>query len=183
MNLAWLIKFFWITMLLLPLATLAADSSDCSFLPPTGLLQAKAYRAYGFQPGSNNEATESADIAKDVHLDIQHSRCADFIVTKFNFRVTRISIVAGSANTSLGFAIRELANLKLIDTTRATSDLLAFLKIVHAKNASGRIFSACKDGSTAPPGECSWDSLGGYIFEVKPQKDSTTISATEYTSG
>ena len=166
--------------LLLPLAALAADNPECSFAAPTGLLKPQAYRAYAFTPAPGNQAVESADIAKDVRLEIRHSQCVDFLVTKYTFKVKSNLIAAGAQSASRDFAIKALTDLKLRDAAFAPTDLLSFLK---KTKASSGIISACKDGSNAPPGECSWDSLGGYIFEVKPQKESTTISLTEYISG
>ncbi len=178
-------RLCWMPLLLLPLTALAADGPDCSFAAPTGLLQARAYSAYAFQPSANNVAVELADISKDVKLEIRHSQCVDVVATKFTFKVKSSLPAIGTESLAVAFAMNEVSNLKLADSTRKPDGLLAFLQNQQKKGAAQPIrnFSACKDGATAPPGECSWDSLGGYIFEIKPQKEQTIISVTEYTSG
>jgi hypothetical protein len=139
--------FLSIALLFLPLAGLAEGNADCNFVVPTGLLQPEAYHAYTYRRAADNEAFESVDITKDIHLEIRHDQCVDFLVQKFTFTLN------ASLNTSpLDFAFTEISNLKLSNPERKPNDLLVFLKGLSDKGATKGNFSACKDGSSAPPG-------------------------------
>jgi hypothetical protein len=171
-------SFISVVLILMPLAAYAEDNADCSFSAPTGLLQPQAYNSYAYRPALDNEAFESAYITKDMHLEIHHSQCVDFVVQEFVFTLNAPLDVS-----PLDFAIKQIENIKLSESERRPTELLAFLKGRAKKSFVGKKISACRDGSSAPPGECPWDSLGGYTFEVKRDKKRITIVVTEYISG
>jgi hypothetical protein len=63
------------------------------------------------------------------------------------------------------------------------AEINEFLKHANKVLLRDGTHSVCKDGSTAWPGECSWESMGGYVLSVKPAGRSTRISVIEYASG
>lgn len=172
-----LFSVFAVALLSLPLPGFAADDTGCNFAAPAALLQAQAYRGYKFQRSAENTAIESGDISKDIHFQIQQDQCVDFVVRTYTFTLK------SSGNVRpLDLAISEISSLKFTDAHEKPTDLLTFLKTAYRKGSESR-FSACKDGSSAPSGECSWESMGGYSFEVDRERTKIVISVTEYTSG
>jgi hypothetical protein len=169
--------FISIALLSPPSLAFAEDNPDCSFAAPNALLQTQVYRSYTFRRTADNEIFESADLSKDVHFEIRQSQCVDFVVRKFTF-----TLKSNLGIRPLDFAIKAISNLKLSDAHERPTELLLFLKTGY-RNGNGNRFSACRDGSSAPPGECSWDSLGGYSFEVGRERKHVIISVNEYISG
>jgi hypothetical protein len=155
----------------------AHGNSECDFAEPHALLQKSAYRAYTFQRTPDNGASESTEISEGVHLEVQQSQCVDFLVRTFTLTVES-SITA----QPLDIAIKEISNIQFSDLSEKPTELLSFLKTRHGRDPRAN-FSACKDGSSAPLGECTWESGGGFSFEVSRKKKQVIISATEYTSG
>ncbi|MDB5769330.1 MAG: hypothetical protein JWQ61_4144 [Collimonas fungivorans] len=64
----------------------------------------------------------------------------------------------------------------------ARSGMNSFLLRANTIAPRGGTRSICKDNSAAEAGECSWESLGGFLFEVKHGQSETRVSVTEYTS-
>jgi hypothetical protein len=62
-------------------------------------------------------------------------------------------------------------------------DLNDFLSRAHSLRSRNDVLAACKDGSDARPGECSWESLGGFVFSVRRTGRGTRVSVTQYVSG
>jgi hypothetical protein len=170
-------------LLLMPTPSHAGEDNACSFNPPSAVLQPRSYPKQTFRRGKNNEASESAQISKDVRLVVHRSQCTDFIVTEFAFNLSRSGDQAAERKDWLDYAIAEITRLNIVNMPVGIAGLLAFLKNAHAVQPLQDVLSACRDGSHAAPGECSWDSAGGYIFKVTKTKSLMHISVTEYVSG
>jgi len=168
--------------LLVPIASRAESGDSCNFNPPSPLLLPKAYAKQAFRSEKDNRAVEFAQIDKDVGLEIHLSQCADFIIAEFILILPRDAGATRDKQYWLDFAAVEIGRLKTKDP-QANADLLAFLKKAATNSSRRDIFSACRDGSFAEAGQCSWDSLGGFIFEVRATPSAFRISATRYVSG
>jgi hypothetical protein len=173
------------SLLLFSILLQAANSAfadGCSFLPPEALLQPNAYSHYAFKPDTDNRAVESADLRDGLHIEISSSQCADFVIREISLIVPARR--AGPDDKAwLSFARTEIGRLKRTSTAGDFSELQRFL--IEARHIAPRYGtrSACKDHSKAPAGLCSWESMGGFIFDVRKSKGKLRISATEYVSG
>jgi hypothetical protein len=163
-------------------ATTIAHAAECDFRPPEALLQPNAYSHYSFKPDTDNRAVESADLRDGVHIEISSSQCADFVIREISLIVPARR--AGPDDKAwLSFARTEIGRLSRTSTAGDFSELQRFL--VEARHIAPRYGtrSACKNHSKAPAGLCSWESMGGFIFNVRKSKGKLRISATEYVSG
>lgn len=163
-------------------AARAADDTGCEFQPPQAMLQSQAYTGYTFTRAPENNATERAQIRDKLGVEVATSQCADSIVRTFTFIVPSAGNVQRDERYWLDFARTEIAALKLKQAGSNENGLTQFL--VRARDIAPRAGtrSTCKDGSSADAGECSWDSMGGYIFEVKKAGTTIRVSVTEYSS-
>ncbi|WP_228893638.1 hypothetical protein [Pseudoduganella aquatica] len=165
--------------LALPGAAQAAEA--CTFQPPSPALQAQAYPQQTFVRKKNNGAAESAQVEKDVRLEILHSQCVDTLVTEYTLVLPRPA-GAHDLNYWLDFAAAEMQRLKTSKAARDVPGLLAFLKKAHGlKPAAGKL-AICKDGTAPVDGECDFESLGGYIFKVDATRNAVRITITDYAS-
>lgn len=160
---------------------LALPAAACTFQPPSPALQARAYPQQTFVRKKNNGATESAQLAKDVRLEILHAQCVDTLVTEYTLVLPR---PAGEHDTNywLDFAAAEMQRLKTSKAARDVPGLLAFLKKAHGLKPVGGKLAACKDGTLPVEGECDFESLGGYIFKVDTTRNAVRITITDYAS-
>lgn len=172
---------------LLPLfstgAALAASAGNgCEFAPPAAFLQSTAYTHYTFTRAPDNNATERARIRDQLGVEVTTSQCADSIVRTITFIVSSAGNAQRDERHWLTVARTEMAALKRKDAAAMDDDLKQFLIRAGgiAPHAGRR--STCKDGSVADAGECTWDSMGGYIFEVKKVGNTIRVSVTEYSS-
>jgi len=167
----------------LPGAAQAAEA--CTFQPPSPALQAQAYPQQTFVRKKNNGAAESAQVEKDVRLEILHSQCVDTLVTEYTLVLPRPAEGQGKAhdlNYWLDFAAAEMRRLKTSKAARDVPGLLAFLKKAHALKAAAGKLAICKDGTAPVDGECDFESLGGYIFKVDTTRNAVRITITDYAS-
>lgn len=156
-------------------------AAACTFQPPSPALAARAYPQQTFVRKKNNGATESAQLAKDVRLEILHAQCVDSLVTEYTLVLPR---PAGEhdMNYWLDFAAAEMQRLKTSKAARDVPGLLAFLKKADSLKAAGGKLAACKDGTLPVEGECDFESLGGYIFKVDTTRNAVRITITDYAS-
>lgn len=178
-------KFIFIVCLALsaPEAARAEDkASDCDFQPPQAMLQSTAYAGYAFTRAPENNATERARIRDNLGVEVKTSQCADSIVRTITFIVPSAGNLQRDHRYWLELARTELAALKHKEAVTEDNDLTQFLLRADAIAPHAGARSACKDGSAADAGECSWDSMGGYIFEVKRSGATIRVSVTEYSS-
>lgn len=169
--------------LALPGAAYAADA--CSLQPPSPALQAHAYPQQTFVRKKNNGATESAQVEKDVRLEILHAQCVDTLVTEYTLVLPRPAEGQGKVqdlNYWLDFAAAEMQRLKTSKAARDVPGLLAFLKKAHALKAVAGQLAICKDGTQPVDGECDFESLGGYRFKVDATRNAVRITITDYAS-
>ena len=162
-------------------AQAAGADNGCSFNPPAPMLQAKAYAGYAFKRGAQNNATEKVQLRSNLRLEIAMGQCVDLIVHTFTF--TAVDAAKGRHDDRYWFdlARSEIAALKRKETvTDAELDQFLLRARTLAPQAGAR--SACKDGSKAESGQCTWESGGGFIVEVKKTGANVTVSVTEYTS-
>ena len=171
------LRIFLVALFALPLIAGAHAISECTFAQPDALLDKDAYHGYTFKRTANNGALEEIEITRSSKLKIQQNQCVDFIVRKYI-----VTLDSAATVIPVDVAIDEISNLKFVDVSKKPIELLSFLKSGRGKG-SFRRFSGCRDGSSAPSGECSWDSSGGFSFDVNRNKNHLIITVTEYTSG
>ncbi|MDB5919750.1 MAG: hypothetical protein JWR40_3984 [Massilia sp.] len=160
----------------------SALASECSFRPPQALLQSDAYWHHAFRSDTGNRAVESAELRDGLRIEISRSQCVDFLVREISLIVPARTVGQGD-KAWLSFAQAEIGRLKRRNPEDDFSELQRFL--IEARHIPPRngTRSACKDHSSAPAGDCAWQSMGGFIFKVSKSKGKLRISATEYVSG
>lgn len=183
-----ILAYAWAALILslLTPALWAADSSpaaDCTFNPPQALLNSKAYSNYSFTRKANNEAVETAVARHGVGIEVLQSRCEDFLVTEIAFIVRNGQFAEPDENFWLNFAQIEIGRLKRTRSAGDLRDLRQFLVQSSEIRPRNGTRSKCKDASIAEAGQCSWESLGGFIFRVNKDGSNVRVSATEYLSG
>jgi hypothetical protein len=176
------VVIFLLTLFSTGAARAGGADNGCEFQPPQAMLQSTAYAGYTFTRAPANNATERAQIRDKLGVEVATSQCADSIVRTFTFIVPSAGNVQRDERYWLELARTELAALKLKQAGSNENGLTQFL--VRARDIAPRAGtrSTCKDGSSADAGECSWDSMGGYIFEVKKAGTTIRVSVTEYSS-
>lgn len=177
----------WLIFLLLTSPTLKAAESTtvgvCDFNPPQAVLQPKAYADYTFTRQSLGRATETARVRDNLRVEISLSQCADIIVSEITFIVPPTHARKFDESYWLDFAQTEIGMLKLNPLAGDYRELQQFLARARNIAPHDNKRSICKDNSVAEAGQCTWESMGGFIFQVKKTGSKIRISATEYTSG
>jgi hypothetical protein len=167
----------------LPIVQAAESASEeCAFIPPQAVLQPKAYSSYTFTRKAQNRAIETAKVRDNLHVEILLSQCADIIVREITFIVPRVAAGEQSEKYWLQFAQAEIGRLKRNASAGDDRDMQQFLVLALNIGPRHGTRSRCKDGSMAEAGECSWDSMGGFIFKVKKDGSKVKVSVTEYSS-
>jgi hypothetical protein len=168
----------------LPVAQAAesASENECAFNPPQAVLQPKAYSNYTFTRKAQNRAIESATVRDNLHVEISLDQCVDIIVREITFIVPLKEGGEQSEQYWLQFAQAEIGRLKRNASDRDDRDMQQFLVLALNIGSRHGTRSSCKDGSMAEAGVCSWESMGGFIFEVKKDGSSVKVSVTEYSS-
>ena len=176
----------WLFVLLIAPTTLHAGEStatrDCVFNSPRAVLQPKAYVGYTFTRQTLGRALEAAIVRDNLRVEISLSQCVDFIVSEITFIVARGDGPEFDQNYWLEFARTEIGRLKRNALAGDYRELQQFLARARDIAPRDNKRSMCKDSSTAEAGECSWESMGGFIFQVKKSGTTVRISATEYAS-
>lgn len=158
-------------------------AAGCSFQAPRPILLPHAYRGAAFVRKPDNRSTEMATLGKGVRVEISQSQCADFLTKEITFVVPRGQSPRRDDKAWLAWAGAEIGRLKLAPTAGDLRELQQFLLRAGDLAEQDGARSQCRDGSSAPAGQCSWDSTGGYVFRVTRERGSVRISATEYISG
>ena len=174
------IASLWLALTLTSASCLAAD--ECSFQPPQPLLQKSAVTHYKFVRTGSNSAVETATLDGQVRIEVRHEQCVDFVTHTLTLIAPRAATATIAPEDWLDFAAAQLAHLKLAANTADLDEMKAFLKQARGIKAQEGSIAICRDGSSSSD-MCSWDSLGGYRFEVHPSGNSVRIVITEYQSG
>ncbi|MDB5908035.1 MAG: hypothetical protein JWP34_2149 [Massilia sp.] len=168
--------------MMLAIATSAHANSECSLRPPRAVLQSNAYADQTLKRQDPNRMKESVTVRRGLRLEVTQSQCEDLITTTFTFVVPRKPGSETGEKYWIDFARTEIGKLRTTDSSTRFSEMNSFLARANTIAPRGGTRSICKDNSAAEAGECSWESLGGFIFEVKHGKSETRVSVTEYTS-
>ncbi len=161
----------------------AVASNMCDFRPPKLILLPHAYPDQTVKRKPENEITETAQLPNGLRVEISQSACVDIFTTEYAVIVPLEQGTSENQTVLIELLRKTIASLKKRPAAPPLAELNDFLK--HANNVPLRdgTRSMCRDGSTAPSGECSWESTGGYVLSVKPVGRSTRISVIQYVSG
>lgn len=159
-----------------------AAQSPCDLRPPQPLLVPRSYARQTLVRKANNELSETADLGNGVRLQLLQSACVDIASTEIIFLVPDSGAQSASRARSIAFARKTLPQLKTSLGKEALSALDDFLKRSSALPSEHGVRAECNDGSTADPGECSWDSTGGYVLSIKHIGKNTRIAVIKYVS-
>lgn len=164
-------------LLALPVATLAAPAVDngCKLQAPVPVLSPHAYPDQHNSRGKENSLLESAVLAKGVRLEIRHSSCVDGVAMEL------VLVAPGRlADDQAAIALLRatIGKLKWDRERAGAASLIAFLDQAAGLPLRKGARSVCNDGSLADPGECSWESNGGFVLRVERRQAMTRISVT-----
>lgn len=161
-------------------ANTALANEGCEFQPPTPILQAHAYAGQTVTRRSDNRLQESGQVDPGLRVEIGQSACADFLTTEFVF------VASGAQRDDAGwiaFARSALARLKTRASAREAAALATFLRRAPTLPLRDGSRSACRDGSSAAAGQCTWDSQGGFVLSIRRGARTTRVRLTDYRSG
>lgn len=157
-------------------------ANACSFQPPTPVLSAHAYSGQSLERQSDNRMTEKARLPNGLRIDIRQSACADVLTTEFILRVPEDRRLQLGQDGWIRLAQTTIAELKTHKPAGEYKELDDFLRRAQGQRSRDGTIAACRDGSDARPGECTWESLGGFVFSVKRAKRGTRVLVTQYVS-
>jgi hypothetical protein len=159
------------------------DTAACNFQPPKPVLLPHAYAGQVLAQGSGNRLMEKVQLPDGPRIEIQQSACVDFVTTEFIMIFPRKQGPQPDSSDWIDIARGTIAHLKKRRPAAEYTQLNDFLKRAHALRSYKGSRSLCRDGSDAAPGECTWESSGGFVFSVKRTGQDTRVSVTEYLSG
>jgi hypothetical protein len=160
----------------------AQPANACSFQPPAPLLLPNTYAGQSQERQRDNLITEKAHLSNGLRIEIQQSACVDFVTTEFVLIIPREPGRELDQKAQIRLARATIAGLKTARPARENAELLDFLNRAPGLRSHAGSLGSCRDGSEARPGECSWESMGGFIFSVKRTERGTRISVTQYLS-
>jgi hypothetical protein len=161
--------------------TLAANT--CDFRPPTPILLPHVYAGQTVRRKPVNEITETAQLPNGLRIEINQSACVDIFTTEYALIVPFKQGTSENQSALIELLRKTIPGLKRRLSAPPLAELNDFLKDANNVPLRDGTRSVCRDGSTAPSGECSWESTGGYVLSVKPVGRSTRISVIQYVSG
>lgn len=138
-------------------------ANACTFQPPTPALSPNIYPGQTLERQAGNQMIEKAQLHNGLRIEVQQSACVDFLTTEFTLLVPRDQGLQLDQNGWIELARTTIAGLKTHKPAAEYKDLNNFLSRAHTLHSRNGLVAACKDGSDARPGECSWESLGGFV--------------------
>jgi hypothetical protein len=178
-----------LTIILLALAaqTNAADTQrvpvpddSCDLVTPPGMLVGDAYPGYRSGQESGNVWYESIELSDGTRLHIRTGGCVDASSQQFLLTIEHPDHDAGDINYWADYAQRTLAALKTRDAAAGIiASMREFLKKASTYKLEVGKIMMCRDGSTPVQGDCSWESGGSYLFEVKQVGKTVVIKAVQ----
>lgn len=158
------------------------SATSCAFQAPAPILLPTSYPGQTLERQNGNRVTETAALDKDLRIEIRQSACVDFLTTEFTLISSDQSLQLDHDGW-IELARTILAGLKTRKPAGEYAAMLDFLKRARGLRPQDGILGSCRDGSVARPGECSWESLGGFVFSTKRTEHGARISVTQYLSG
>lgn len=138
------------------------SANTCSFQPPARVLLPNSYLGQTVERQGRNRLTEKAQLHNGLRIEIRQSACVDFLTTEFTIIVPHNRNLQQDQSGWVMLARTTIAGLKTGKQADEYTDLNDFLSHAQGFRPHDGIVAICNDGSDAPPGECSWDSLGGF---------------------
>ena len=127
--------------------------------------------------------TETAHLPHGIAIEIRQGACVDIVTTEYALRVPMARGAAQKQEVLIALLRTTMAALKTRTPPAELAELDSFLEHAYDVPVRDGSRAICNDGSSAPAGECSWESTGGYILSVKPVGRSTRVAVIKYFSG
>lgn len=161
----------------------ALAASACDFRPPVPILLSHVYAGQTVKRKPINEITETAQLPNGLRIEINQSACVDVVTTEYALIVPPKQGASEDQSALIELLRKTIPGLKRRPSAPPLAELNDFLKDANNVPLREGTRSVCRDGSTAPSGECSWESTGGYVLSVEPVGRNTRISVIQYVSG
>jgi hypothetical protein len=161
----------------------ALAANTCDFRPPTPILLPNVYAGQTVKRKPVNEITETAQLPNGLRIEISQSACVYIFTTEYALIVPLKQETPENQSALIELLRKTIPGLTMRPSAPPLAELNDFLKDANNVPLRDGTRSVCRDGSTAPSGECSWESKGGYVLSVKPVGRSTRISVIQYVSG
>ncbi|ALK98386.1 hypothetical protein AB595_06910 [Massilia sp. WF1] len=163
-------------------AASASAADECPLRAPEPLLRPGAYAAQTLSRQDGNEMQETAQLRPGLRIAIRQSSCVDAVTTSLTLQLPRDRRHERTDDEWIDLARAEIGKLRTAAPPGRLSGVGEFLGKAHGLAPRRGERAICRDGTAPASGECSWDSLGGYIFSVRRMRDTTVVSVTEYIS-
>ena len=165
-----------------PAAKPVSPSADCAAAAPEATLQPGVYPQHSFRRLSDNRAQETAMLARHVRLNIDYAGCADVVARTVTLRVDDPRRGHREPRVWAAFLGDALQRLQAAPERRwFEPGLLRFLVEASAQHGMAAAIERCADGTRPVAAECAFATGGGYRFEVRETKASTTVIVRQYT--
>jgi hypothetical protein len=162
-------------LLMLAVLPMAQADTGCNLRPPQALLLPHAYPGQTARPGTENTLVESAMLANGVRIEIRRSACVDGVSSQL---VLLVPGKLASDQAAIDKLRTTIGQLKW-DSERAWApSLLTFLQRAPSLPVRQGVRAVCNDDSVAEPGQCSWESNGGFELRIELGAKTTRIILT-----
>jgi hypothetical protein len=162
-------------LLMLAALPMAQADNGCSLRPPEAVLQPHAYPGQTARRGKENTLVESAMLADGARIEIRRSACVDGVSSQL------VLLIPGklASDQAAIEKLRSIIGQLKWDSERAWApSLLTFLQRAPTLPLRQGARAVCNDDSVAEPGQCSWESNGGYELRIERGARTTRIILT-----
>jgi hypothetical protein len=144
-----------------------ADTEDCTAAAPEPTLRPNAYRLQSFRRTADNGAEETATLPSGIRVRIEYAGCADSVSRTFKVQPAPKGERYADHRAWARFARKTLLSLETDPAHRRFApELTDFLDTLSRMQALKGRHEVCMDGSKPGLDGCSFNTGGGYFFEV-----------------
>jgi hypothetical protein len=166
-----------------PAAEPAPADDVCNFHMSMPLLERGVYRSHTYTERKDDNATETAELAAGVRIEIVSSGCVDSSSRTYTLTYSGTAAPERTLAQWAGLAQRELDGLRYLEGAKdQVRETVAFAGSVAAAERTGNKFIRCADDSVPPDGECSWNTGGTRAIEVRRAPGAVRVILMESSS-
>lgn len=155
----------------------------CNFHSSMPLLERGTYKDHIYTEGDHDNATEVAELAANVKIEIASFGCVDSSTRTYTLTYSDAALPRRTLAQWAGFVRNALDGLRYIagrkDEVRET---IAYAEEVAATRGSGDKRVRCADDSVPADGICAWSTGGGHAVEVRRTQGVVQVILSESSS-
>lgn len=161
----------------------APIEDPCNFHASKPLLQHGVYKDHAYTERDNDNATETAELATGVKIEIVSAGCVDSSARTYTLTYPAAALPERTLAQWADAVRRELDGLSYIDGAKdSLHGTLAFAGSVAASPGTGDTLVRCADDSVPPDGECAWSTGGRQAIEIRRTRGAVEVILEESSS-